>query len=70
MEMIKEAAEDGGASEFIGKLKNGIQTSLDPHTESFHHNLYQNKTHPLYKEMEEMEKKLDISGGERQRVVA
>jgi hypothetical protein len=54
----------------MAKLKNGIQTSLDPHIETFHHNLYRNKTHPLYKEMEEVEKRIDISGGEKQRVVA
>lgn len=70
IEMIEEAAEDGGASEFMSKLKSGIQTSLNPHAETFHHNLYGNNSHPLYEEMKEMERTIDISGGEKQRVVA
>jgi ABC-type multidrug transport system fused ATPase/permease subunit len=70
IEMIEEASEEGGATEFMGKLKNGIQTSLQPHIETIHYNLSQDKTHPLYSEMEEMEKTIDISGGEKQRVVA
>ncbi|KIM46798.1 hypothetical protein M413DRAFT_440368 [Hebeloma cylindrosporum] len=70
VEMIKEAAEDGGASEFMKKLKYGIQTSLNPHAETFHHNLHGNNSHPLYHEMKQMEKEIDISGGEKQRVVA
>lgn len=70
LDMIKEAAEDGGASEFINKLKSGMQTSLNPHAETFHHNLYGNNDHPLYDDMKKMEKQIDISGGEKQRVVA
>ena len=36
----------------------------------FEQNLYNNKSHVLYKEMEALRKKIDISGGERQTVVA
>ena len=70
MEMIKEAAEDGGATEFMSKLTHGMHTSLNPHAETFHLNLYGNKSHPLHDEMKQMEKEIDISGGEKQRVVA
>ena len=69
-EMIMEAAKEGGALEFIQKLTKGMDTVLDPLTESFSLGLYRNKTHPLYAEMEKMEKKIDVSGGERQRVAA
>ena len=69
-DMIMEAAKDGGALEFIEKLNEGIDTVLDPMTDYFAVNLYGNKTHPLYEEMEKMKKRIDISGGERQRVAA
>ena len=69
-DMIIEAAKEGGALEFIQKLNKGIDTVLDPLIEVFSLNLYRNTTHPLYEEMAKLEKKTDISGGERQRVAA
>ena len=69
-DMIMEAAKEGGALEFIQKLNKGIDTILDPLPKVCSGNLYRNKTHPLYEEMEKFEKKIDISGGERQRVAA
>ncbi|KAF9525800.1 P-loop containing nucleoside triphosphate hydrolase protein [Crepidotus variabilis] len=68
--MIEEAARDGGASEFIGKLAKGFETTLRPFVECFHHNISDNKEHPLWKTYESIEQTVDISGGERQRVVA
>jgi len=65
-----EAAKEGGAFDFIQKLEKGINTVLEPLTDIITSNLHNNKTHPLYKEMEKIEKKSNISGGERQRVVA
>ena len=70
MDMIIEAAKEGGALEFIQKLNEGINTVLDPLVKVFALNLYRNKTHPLYDEMEKLDKKIDVSGGERQRVAA
>ncbi|KAF8163821.1 P-loop containing nucleoside triphosphate hydrolase protein [Crassisporium funariophilum] len=70
IEMVAEAAKEGGAAEFMEKLKNGMDTVLEPYIDSFSLNLYGNKTHPLYQEMEQIQKKIDISGGERQRIVA
>ena len=67
-DMIIEAAKEAGALEFIQKLNKGIDTVLDPLLNYFRVNLY--KTHPLYEEMEKFEKKIDVSGGERQRVAA
>ena len=69
-DMIMEAAKEGGASEFIQKLNKGIDTVLDPLLAIFSLNLYGNKTHPLYEEMEKLDKTIDVSGGERQKVVA
>ena len=69
-DMIMEAAEEGGALEFIQKLNKGVDTALDPLLNVFALNLYRNKTHPLYEEMEKLDKKIDVSGGERQRVAA
>ena len=70
MDMIIEAAKEGGALEFIQKLNKGIDTVLDPVMYFFTTNLYGNKTHPLYEEMEKLDKKIEVSGGERQRVAA
>ncbi|KAF9527662.1 P-loop containing nucleoside triphosphate hydrolase protein [Crepidotus variabilis] len=68
--MIEEAARDGGASEFIGKLTKGFETTLKPFVDCFHMNIWDNKKHPLWKTFESIERTVDISGGERQRVVA
>ncbi|KAJ3513132.1 hypothetical protein NLJ89_g3120 [Agrocybe chaxingu] len=70
MALIEEAARDGGAAEFMSKLKDGVQTTLNSYHSYFHNNLHGNRDHPLYEEMEKMKKKIDISGGERQRIVA
>ncbi|KAJ7025386.1 P-loop containing nucleoside triphosphate hydrolase protein [Mycena alexandri] len=60
MDMIRDAARKGGADGFVSKLKQGYSTVLDPKTIQL----------PLAKEAEKFEKSADISGGERQRVVA
>ena len=66
-----EAAEEGGASGFIQKLSKGIETVLDPRIETCRLNLNaNNKDHPVFQEMEKFQKKIDISGGERQRIAA
>ena len=71
-DMIIEAAKEGGAFEFIQKLNKGIDTVLDLLLEAFFQNvnLRKNKSHPLYPHWENLCKKIDISGGERQRVAA
>ncbi|KAF8888411.1 P-loop containing nucleoside triphosphate hydrolase protein [Gymnopilus junonius] len=69
-EMIRDAAEKGGALEVVQKLKDGMDTELDPTVETFELGLYGNKTHPLYEEMEKMPKSINVSGGEKQRIVA
>jgi ABC-type multidrug transport system fused ATPase/permease subunit len=69
-DMIIEAAKEGGALDFIQKLNKGIDTVLDPLVRVFAQNLYRNKGHPLHEEMEKLDKKIEVSGGERQRVAA
>lgn len=69
-EMIAEAAKMGGSFDFIQKLDKGMQTTLEPYLNMWAQNLYGKPDHPLYKQMEEIEKEVDISGGEKQRVVA
>jgi len=70
LEMIKEAAHEGGAAEFIGGLNKGYQTMLDTFDSSFHGNLNEDKEHPLWVMSDKMTKQSDISGGQRQRVIA
>ncbi|KAF8903459.1 P-loop containing nucleoside triphosphate hydrolase protein, partial [Gymnopilus junonius] len=69
-ELIREAAEKGGALQVVQKLKDGMNTELDPVIEMISTGMYGNKNHPLYVEMEKMRKPIDISGGEKQRIVA
>jgi len=68
--MVERAAQQGGASEFIKKLVNGLETQLNPPTMNFSFNLTEYEDHPLQKELAELKREIDISGGERQRVVA
>lgn len=68
--MIADAARMGGSLEFIEKLEQGMQTTLEPYLNVWSQNLYGNPDHPLHKQMEEIEKDIDVSGGEKQRVVA
>ncbi|KAF9552400.1 P-loop containing nucleoside triphosphate hydrolase protein [Agrocybe pediades] len=69
-EMILDAAKKGGALKVIENLKDGLQTTLDPCIDTFHYNLIDNPKHPLYLEMESLPKKIDISGGEKQKIIA
>jgi ABC-type multidrug transport system fused ATPase/permease subunit len=70
-DMIMDAAKEGGALEFIEKLNKGIDTVLDPLMRICIVNLRRkDRTHPLYEEMEKLDRKIDVSGGEFQRVAA
>ncbi|KAF9481923.1 P-loop containing nucleoside triphosphate hydrolase protein [Pholiota conissans] len=69
-DMVVQTARDGGAEEIVKKLKDGFQTVLDPVLHMFNVNLWQNKGHKMYKEMNALRQTINISGGERQRVVA
>lgn len=68
--MVDDAAHQGGAAEFISKLKDGMETNLNPGIVCHPVNLRGKISHPLYKEMERLSKKTEISGGEKQRIAA
>jgi len=68
--LVAEAAEKGGAAEFIAKLPNGMETKLEPFTYIYPINVPADPEHPLQKKMQTFQKEIDISGGERQRVIA
>ncbi|KAF9035475.1 P-loop containing nucleoside triphosphate hydrolase protein [Panaeolus papilionaceus] len=70
MDLIRQAAEEGGAVDVIKKPEDGYEMRLDPMQESFSVNLYNDKQHPLVKELEGLRKTIDMSGGEKQKLVA
>lgn len=45
MDLIRQAAEEGGAVEVMKKLEDGYETQLNPMQESFSVNLYNDKQH-------------------------
>ncbi|KAJ7175996.1 P-loop containing nucleoside triphosphate hydrolase protein [Mycena filopes] len=70
MDMIMAAAKKGGADSFVSKLKQGYSTVLDPKTVQYTANFQDSDKTPIAQEAKNLEKSADISGGERQRVVA
>jgi len=68
--MILDAARQGGASKLIDNLKDGLHVSFNPCLELGHQNLSNKPLHPLYREMKELQKDVDVSGGEKQKIVA
>lgn len=69
-EEVAEAARLGGASEFISRFERGMNTELNVFNESIAHNLQGKPDHPLVQEMKKLPNDIDISGGEKQRLVA
>ncbi|KAF9552399.1 P-loop containing nucleoside triphosphate hydrolase protein [Agrocybe pediades] len=69
-EAILAAASKGGAINVIQNLKDGLQTQLDPSLQLHHIKLVDKPHHPLYAEMERLQKTTDVSGGEKQKIVA
>jgi len=68
--MILDACKKGGSLKTIQNLKDGLQTMLDPCIDTFQFNLLDKPDHPLYQEMENTKKKIEVSGGEKQKIVA
>ncbi|KAJ6556272.1 P-loop containing nucleoside triphosphate hydrolase protein [Mycena capillaripes] len=68
MKMVLEAAEAGGASEVIKKLKDGVQTILAPVQTAYGNQI--DKYKKLQSILETLEQQAEVSGGERQRLVA
>ncbi|RDB22985.1 putative multidrug export ATP-binding/permease protein YgaD [Hypsizygus marmoreus] len=69
-EMVTKAAEQGGSLGFIKKLESGLDTILDSRNAAYAMNVPNDPNHPLQKQKAKLEKRINISGGEQQRVVA
>jgi len=66
---VEAAAKDGGAWGFMEKLKDGMHTTLDPDT-MVRSNVRRDMDHPLFQTLQKLRKRIDISGGEKQRLIA
>ncbi|KAJ7627421.1 P-loop containing nucleoside triphosphate hydrolase protein [Roridomyces roridus] len=69
MEMIRQAAEDGGAADVIEKMTDGIETTLSPATTAESQYLDKERHKDLQEFYDGLENSTDVSGGERQRLV-
>ncbi|KAF9445375.1 P-loop containing nucleoside triphosphate hydrolase protein [Macrolepiota fuliginosa MF-IS2] len=66
-----EAADKAGATEVLKRMKNGVDTVLDPMSTHYSFNVReQEKGHPLKEVLKELRRPVEVSGGERQRIVA
>ncbi|KAJ6508586.1 P-loop containing nucleoside triphosphate hydrolase protein [Mycena sanguinolenta] len=68
--LIRDAARKGGADNFVSKLTEGFSTVLDSKDDQYSMHVDSKAKTPLSKVKEDLTKAIDISGGERQRVVA
>ncbi|KAJ7100366.1 P-loop containing nucleoside triphosphate hydrolase protein [Mycena epipterygia] len=69
-EMIMQAAADGGAATLLDKFTDGVQTNLEPVTTAYGYELDDEKHEALKAVLKKLEKTAEVSGGERQRLVA
>ncbi|KAJ6578164.1 P-loop containing nucleoside triphosphate hydrolase protein [Mycena capillaripes] len=70
MEMVMQAADAGGAEEVIRRLTDGVQTVLTPVNTARGAHLDKHKHRKLKEILDGLEKKAEVSGGEKQRLVA
>lgn len=54
----------------ISKLVDGAETILEPMSTAYGNNLVEDPDHPLQRELKKIRKAIEISGGEKQRMVA
>lgn len=69
-DLIDKAAKLGGASACIARLQDGSETVSDPVTVPHGTNLAEDPEDPLQKLLRKARKTIQVSGGERQRMVA
>ncbi|KAL1701757.1 P-loop containing nucleoside triphosphate hydrolase protein [Schizophyllum commune] len=67
---VRAAAEAGGAASCIAKLRDGLDTVLDPQTRASGNNLLGKEGEALRKRLDALDKPVEVSGGETQRIVA
>lgn len=70
LDMIKRAAKLGGSYDFIQKLDAGFETTLQPVRTAYMGYMSRDGDSPLKNVFDKLEKRVDVSGGERQRLVA
>lgn len=69
--VIQDAAKKAGAKAVLERMKEGGDTVLDPLSEFWEFNIkQQDDQHPLKKALAELRKPVQVSGGEKQRIVA
>ncbi|KAJ7727533.1 P-loop containing nucleoside triphosphate hydrolase protein [Mycena maculata] len=68
--MIMQAAADGGAAALLDKFKDGARTNLEPATTAYGYQLDDEKHKGLKSVLSKLEKTAEVSGGEKQRLVA
>lgn len=65
------AADKAGAKEVLKRMKDGANTVLDPLADYYDFNVrQQSEEHPLKKVLEDLRRPVEVSGGEKQRIVA
>ncbi|KIK64262.1 hypothetical protein GYMLUDRAFT_221605 [Collybiopsis luxurians FD-317 M1] len=69
-EMIEDAAKKGGAAQVVAKLDKGMKTVLEPRAVQYSVQVTEDDGSALAKELKALDKAADVSGGERQRLVA
>ncbi|THV04723.1 P-loop containing nucleoside triphosphate hydrolase protein [Dendrothele bispora CBS 962.96] len=69
-DLILDAAKKGGADDIIKRLGSGMDTLLDPRGFQFAYKVSPTDQTPLGKKLKGLKKTADVSGGERQRLVA
>ncbi|KAK0191803.1 P-loop containing nucleoside triphosphate hydrolase protein [Armillaria mellea] len=69
-EVIDCSAEKGGASNCLKRLEQGQETKLRMNSEAYGFNLPDHPDHPLQVELEKLQENIELSGGEKQRIVA
>ncbi|KAI5887271.1 P-loop containing nucleoside triphosphate hydrolase protein [Schizophyllum commune H4-8] len=70
VDAVRAAAQAGGATACIAKLRHGLDTVLDPQTRAYGENVTEEEDDPLRQRLEALEKPIEVSGGETQRIVA
>ncbi|KAJ3777281.1 P-loop containing nucleoside triphosphate hydrolase protein [Lentinula raphanica] len=68
--LINKAAEMGGAQEILTKLNDGLNTVLDPVSIQYGARVQEDDDTDLAAALKNLKKKVEVSGGERQRLVA
>ncbi|KAJ3780953.1 P-loop containing nucleoside triphosphate hydrolase protein [Lentinula aff. detonsa] len=70
MGLVNKAVEMGGAQEILKKLNNGLKTVLDPLSIQYGSSVQEGDGTELAAALKQLQKKVEVSGGERQRIVA